>query len=81
MGVYLTCWVDLQQCMDPTTSSSAKLYAFHALEVDGFRKANDYGSNVSVVTTADGYFVPSCKALHSNPFEVQTLNRSRLNTC
>lgn len=75
----------LQQCTDPTTPSSAKLYAFHAPEVDCIRKgkarkANEFGSKVSVVTTADEYFVLSCKALHGNPFDGHTLNRSLLNT-
>ncbi|MEX1058566.1 MAG: IS5 family transposase, partial [Natronospirillum sp.] len=73
----------VKQSMDPKTSD--KLYAFHAPEVACIRKGkarnpNEFGCKVSVVTTAEEYFVLACHALPGNPYDGHTLNSSLIKT-
>lgn len=73
----------MRQSMDPKAKD--KLYAFHAPEVACIRKGkarnpNEFGCKVSVVTTANEYFVLACHALPGNPYDGHTLYGSLIKT-
>lgn len=63
------------------TGERDKLYSVHAPEEECFAKGKAYkpyefGSKVSVVTTADRQFVLASHAIHGNPYDGHTLHQT-----
>jgi IS5 family transposase len=73
----------LQQNLDPT--HRPRLYSLHEPEVACIAKGKartpyEFGSKVSVVTTAAEGFVVDCQALPGNPYDGHTLEHAMLRT-
>ncbi|TGG89361.1 IS5 family transposase, partial [Natronospirillum operosum] len=73
----------IRQAIDPGMRTAEKLFAFHAPEVECIRKGkarkpNEFGCKVSVMTTAEEGFVLCSHAMHGNPYDGHTVNRSLL---
>ena len=73
----------IRQAVDPGMRTADKIFAFHAPEVACIRKGkarkpNEFGCKVSVMTTAKEGFVLCSHAMHGNPYDGHTVNRSLL---